>query len=259
MKKLSIGILGAGGRMGQAIAALAAEDAGLSIGGLLEAHDSPNLGKTFYGVPVTDQLQDVLGKAQVFIDFTSPPAALGHATAIAAAGKPLVIGTTGIDGAKREELARTVKNIPVVVSPNMSLSANVLFDMVETLARALPGYDAEIFEIHHNKKKDAPSGTAKRLAESVKKGRAAGEFVFGRSGLVGERTPQEIGVHALRGGDVVGDHTVFFIGNGERIELAHRVTSRNAFAAGALVAAKWLVRQPAGLYDMRDVLGLKKN
>jgi 4-hydroxy-tetrahydrodipicolinate reductase len=175
------------------------------------------------------------------------------------AGANAKVYVNGIDGAKREELARTVKNIPVVLSPNMSLSANVLFDMVETLARALPGYDAEIFEIHHNKKKDAPSGTAKRLAESVKKGRAAGEFVFGRSGLVGERTPQEIGVHALRGGDVVGDHTVFFIGNGERIELAHRVTSRNAFAAGALVAAKWLARQPAGLYDMRDVLGLKKN
>lgn len=258
MKTLSLGILGAGGRMGRAIAALAAEDPALKITGLLEAHGSPNVGKTLHGVTITDRLPEVLNHAQVLVDFTAPPAALGHAAAAAAHGKPLVIGTTGIDGAKREELAASVKSIPVVLSPNMSLSANVLFDVVETLARALPGYDAEIFEIHHNKKKDAPSGTAKRLAESVKKGRAAGEFVFGRSGLVGERKAQEIGVHALRGGDVVGDHTVFFIGNGERIELAHRVTSRDAFAGGALVAAKWVVGKPAGLYDMRDVLGLKK-
>jgi 4-hydroxy-tetrahydrodipicolinate reductase len=141
----------------------------------------------------------------------------------------------------------------------MSLSANVLFDVAERVARSLPGYDSEIVEIHHNMKKDSPSGTAQTLADSVRRGKNGGTFIYGRHGLVGERKPEEIGVHAVRGGDVVGDHTVLFLGAGERIELVHRVTSRDAFAQGAVVAARWLVsnKKSAGLYDMRDVLGLK--
>jgi 4-hydroxy-tetrahydrodipicolinate reductase len=171
----------------------------------------------------------------------------------------LVIGTTGIVGTQRDALAAAVKGIPCVLSSNMSLSANVLFDVAERVARALPGYDNEVVEIHHNQKKDSPSGTAQTLAEAVKRGKGRGNFVYGRHGLVGARTSDEIGVHAVRGGDVVGDHTVLFLGVGERIELVHRVTSRDALAGGAIVAAKWLIqnKKPAGLYDMRDVLGLK--
>jgi 4-hydroxy-tetrahydrodipicolinate reductase len=142
----------------------------------------------------------------------------------------------------------------------MSLSANVLFDLAERAARSLPGYDSEIVEIHHGLKKDSPSGTAQTLADSVKKGKGRGAFLYGRYGMTGERTPDEIGVHALRGGDVVGDHTVLFLGKGERLELVHRVTNRDAFAQGAVTAARWLVdgKKSAGLYDMRDVLGLTK-
>ena len=150
-----------------------------------------------------------------------------------------------------------MRGVPVVFSANMSLSANVMFDLAERVARALPGYDSEIVEIHHNLKKDSPSGTAQTLAESVQRGKGGGGFVYGRHGLVGERKKDEIAVHAVRR-DVVGDHTVLFLGAGERIELVHRVTTRDAFAQGAVVAAKWLIqnKMPAGLYDMRDVLGL---
>ena len=255
---IRLGICGAGGRMGSAILSLAVKDKDIQVTGLVEAPGYPLVGKDVQGVALRGGLREVVDKCDVIIDFTSPASTLENAQVLARSGKALVVGTTGLQGKDRELFIQTVKAIPVVFSPNMSLGANLLFEYVEAMARLLPGYDAEIVEIHHNLKKDAPSGTAHRLAESVQRGKQGGDFVYGRQGLVGERKPSEIGVHALRGGDVVGDHTVFFMGNGERVELIHRVTSREAFANGALTAAKWLGGKPAGLYDMRDVLGFAR-
>jgi len=244
--------------MGQAIFAAAQKFKDIKVTGLLEREGSSQVGKTLDDIPITANIKDVIGCSDVFIDFTAPEATLKNAAALAAAGKSLVVGTTGLVGDLRDQFTQIVQGIPVVFSPNMSLSANVLFDVTEKLARLLPGYDAEVVEIHHNLKKDSPSGTAQRLADAIAVGRNQKEgFVYGRKGVVGERKKPEIGVHAVRGGDVVGDHTVFFLGQGERIELVHRVTSREAFAHGAVVAARWLYGKKPGLYDMRDVLGLK--
>jgi 4-hydroxy-tetrahydrodipicolinate reductase len=252
---VKIAIIGAG-RMGRAILGRAAADASVRVSAIVDRSG----GKSLDGVAVTADVGAALTAADVLIDFTGPEATLQIAPQVAKAGKAYVVGTTGLVGDKYEAFSAAVKGIPTVFSANMSLSANVMFDVAERVARALPGYDNEIVEIHHNLKKDAPSGTARTLAESVRKGKGAGDFVYGREGIVGARKKDEIGVHAVRGGDVVGDHTVLFLGAGERIELVHRVTSRDAFAQGAVAAAKWLVsnKKPAGLYDMRDVLGLKK-
>ncbi len=255
---IKIAIAGIGGRMGAALCAAARSHRGLKVVGGVE-----QAGKTaaehLRTIEVVEDARRLLDKADVFIDFTTPEATLKMAPLVAAAGKALVVGTTGLTGEARDEFVKSVAKVPVVFSPNMSLSANVLFAAAEQVARLLPDYDAEITEVHHNLKKDSPSGTAQRLAEAVQKGRGKGRFVYGRHGLIGERKSDEIGVHALRGGDVVGDHAAFFFGQGERIELVHRVTSREAFAQGALAAAKWVADRPAGLYDMRDVLGLSKN
>lgn len=243
--------------MGRTIADIAAGDNLIVLSALVDARGATCVGETLHGVRVTDDVESALKSVDAVIDFTAPSASVGHARIAANVGVSLVVGTTGVDEAGRAALSEAARKIPIVFSPNMSLSANVLFDVVEKAAKLLPSYDAEVVEIHHNLKKDAPSGTAQRLAESIQRGRNAGRFVYGRQGLVGERNKEEIGVHAVRGGDVVGDHTVLFLGNGERIELVHRVTSRAAFAAGAVAAAKWLVGKPAGLYDMGHVLGLK--
>lgn len=243
------------GRMGQAILGQALKDKDAQVVALVDRHG----GAAHHGIPVTTDLEAALPKVDAVIDFTGAEATLQNAAKVAKAGKALVVGSTGLKGGDRDKFVALVKGIPVVFSANMSLSANVMFDVAERVARALPGYDSEIVEIHHNLKKDSPSGTAVTLAESVKRGKGAGDFIYGREGQVGARTKGEIALHAVRGGDVVGDHTVLFLGAGERIELVHRVTSRDAFAQGAVTAAQWLVRnkKTAGLYDMRDVLGLK--
>lgn len=247
-------VCGASGRMGRAITDLAEEDPAIKLVGLVEAKTS---GGDRYGVKISSDLKTLLKGAGAVIDFTAPEASLRHAEEAAAAGVALVIGTTGIDEAGKKKLAAAAKKIPLVFSPNMSLSANVLFDAAERVAALLPGYDAEVVEIHHNLKKDSPSGTAKRLGEAIRRGKGKGDFLYGREGLVGQRQEDEIGIHAVRGGDVVGDHRALFLGVGERIELVHQVTSRAAFAAGAIAAAKWAAGKKPGLYDMRDVLGLK--
>jgi 4-hydroxy-tetrahydrodipicolinate reductase len=254
--RVKVGVIGAGGRMGRAIAEAASRDSGVILAALIEARGSAAVGEDRYGLKISDNVAESCAGVNVWIDFTAPSASLAHAVVAANAKVPLVIGTTGVDEAGRKKLSELAHDIPIVFSPNMSVSANILFDVVERVSALLPRYDAEVLEIHHNLKKDSPSGTAQRLADAIQRGRNAGRFVYGRHGLVGERKKDEIGVHAIRGGDVVGDHTVLFLGNGERIELVHRVTSRDAFAAGAVVAATWVVGKPAGLYDMRDVLGL---
>jgi 4-hydroxy-tetrahydrodipicolinate reductase len=200
--------------------------------------------------------------ADVIIDF-SLPAATGDVVAAARENlQPLVLGTTGHDNAARDAVTAAAREIAIVFAANFSVGVNTLFWLTRRAAEILgPGFDPEIVELHHRLKKDAPSGTARRLAEIVAEARALdydSAARHGRTGVVGERADTEIGIHAVRGGDIVGEHTVFLAGTGERLELTHRATSRETFAAGALRAAQWLQGRPPGLYDMEDVLGLRK-
>jgi 4-hydroxy-tetrahydrodipicolinate reductase len=196
------------------------------------------------------------------IDFTLPEASVAHARLCAERGVAIVIGSTGLGAEAKAEIDVAAKKIPVILSPNMSVGVNVLFELVRQAARKLgPGFDVEIVELHHKHKRDAPSGTAIRLAEVAAEelGRSPDEaFRFAREGITGERPPWQIGVQALRGGDVIGEHTVLFVGEGERLELVHRATTRVQFATGAVRAAAWVAGKPAGRYDMADVLGLRK-
>jgi 4-hydroxy-tetrahydrodipicolinate reductase len=198
----------------------------------------------------------------VIIDFTDPDATLRHVEVAAEYGKAMVIGTTGMNSAQQEELEKASRKIPIVFAPNTSVGVNLLFKVLADVAATLgDAYDVEIVEIHHRYKKDAPSGTARKMGEVVASalGRDPDEaIVSGRSGMVGERTEKEIGIFSLRGGDVVGEHTVTFAGLGERIEFTHRAHSRDTFARGAVRAAMWISGRVPGLYDMTDVLGLKK-
>ncbi|MBI5017447.1 MAG: 4-hydroxy-tetrahydrodipicolinate reductase [Deltaproteobacteria bacterium] len=262
-------ITGAAGRMGGQILRLASETPGLLVVGALERAGHPAVGRDAgevagvgtLGVPVTDDLAAALPGADVVIDFTSATASLDHVDAVCRAGKAIVIGSTGFSADQRASIQRRAAEARVFLTANMSVGVNVLLKVVADVARLLgDDYDVEIIETHHRFKKDAPSGTALALAESVAEGLGrdlSRDAVYGRQGLVGERTPREIGIHAVRAGDVVGDHTVIFGALGERVEIAHKATSRETFARGALRAALWLPGQAKGLYDMRDVLGLR--
>jgi 4-hydroxy-tetrahydrodipicolinate reductase len=240
---LSILLNGARGRMGQAIIARA-PGLGLRIGAAIDVGDDPAAH---------------IGACDVVIDFSSPQTTAGLIELAVRHGKPLVIGTTGHGAAEKTALRSAAGRVPCVWAGNFSVGVNLLFALTRRAVQVLgPGYDAEIVEMHHRLKKDAPSGTAARLLEIVLAERGTGPEAarHGREGLTGERTATEVGVHALRGGDVVGDHTVILAGPGERIELSHRASDRGIFAGGALRAAAWVVNQPPGVYDMQDVLGL---
>ena len=254
-----LAVCGAAGRMGQRILALAESDARFQIVAGVERPGNPAIGTfTFGRAPVVGDVREVLAKADAVIDFTAPESVLKTAHAVARGRRALVIGTTGLPAAAERKIKALARRIPIVYSPNMSLGVNVLFKLVETAAKSLPGYDIEIVEAHHNLKKDAPSGTALRLA-NVAAGalnRTEKDFVYGRKGQTGARTKREIGVLAVRAGDIVGDHTVYLSKAGERLELVHRAHSRDAFAAGALDAARWAAGRRPGLYGMADVLGL---
>jgi len=238
-------LLGAKGRMGQAIVA-AAEGTDIAI------------------VAKLDQGDDVpkeIGGCDVLVDFSHASATDTICHACLEARKPIVIGTTGHSKQERDLLENTAKSLPIVWAPNFSVGVNTLFWLTRKAAEMLgEDFDLEIVEMHHRLKKDAPSGTAKRLGEILCEARGldyARNVVHGREGLPGERASTEIGMHSIRGGDVVGDHTVIFAGPGERLELTHKASSRETFAAGALRAARWVLGQPPGLYGMEDVLGLK--
>lgn len=244
-------ICGVGGRMGQALVA-AARGLGHHVMAGVERK-----GVSVHGELTTLEKLDPRG-ADAVIDFTAPEASLEHARACAAAKVPIVIGTTGFSTAQRAELEKLSANALLVVAPNMSVGVNVVIGLAAELARRLgDDFDVEILETHHSKKKDAPSGTALKLAEEIASatGRGRADFRLAREGVIGERPRREIGVQTLRGGDVVGEHTVFFFGDGERVELSHRATSREQFARGAIRAAAWLQGKSPGLYDMRHVLG----
>jgi 4-hydroxy-tetrahydrodipicolinate reductase len=213
------------------------------------------------GVLIAEGLESVIDAGDVIIDFTFHQATLAFARIAARHHKAMVIGTTGLSADELAELAELAKNFPCVQAPNMSVCVNVLFKLVQKTAAILgPDYDIEIVEAHHNKKKDAPSGTALKLGELAAEGvgsRLEEVGVFERSGIIGERKPGEIGIQTIRAADIVGEHTVYFAGPGERIELSHRAQTRDHFARGATVAAAWLEGKANGIYSMFDVLGLE--
>lgn len=261
-------VAGAAGRMGCRIVACLGAARELRVAAALEAPGHPALGRDAgetagvdrLGVPLTADAGAALRAGRVLIEFSAPEPTLAHLRLAAAAGARAVIGTTGFSPAQREEITDLARRIPVVFSPNFSVGVTVALRALALMAKALgDDYDVEITEVHHRFKKDAPSGTALRLAEVVAEalGRDLGQVaVYGRQGLTGERTGKEIGIMSLRSGDVVGEHTVSFGTLGERLELTHRAHNRDTFARGAVRAAAWVAGRPAGLYSMQDVLGI---
>jgi 4-hydroxy-tetrahydrodipicolinate reductase len=271
MADIRVGIAGCAGRMGRTLVAEVHAMAGLRLAGGSEALDSPMLGRDVgelagigaTGLAVTADLGVLFRDADVVIDFTSPVASVAHAEQAAKSGKALVIGTTGLDAAQTKAVATAARRVPIVWASNMSPAVTMLLALVEEAARRLgDDYDIEVLEMHHRHKVDAPSGTALALGRAAAAGRGidvAARSQRVRDGHTGARPRGDIGFATLRGGDVVGDHVVIFAGEGERLELAHRATSRRIFALGALRAARWVVAQKPGLYGMKDVLGLSKD
>jgi 4-hydroxy-tetrahydrodipicolinate reductase len=265
---MRLAIAGAAGRMGRTLVEGILRAGDLELGAAFEAAGHPQLGRdageplgTACGVRIEADVEAALGAADCLIDFTRAEATVSNVRACVAAGKRAVIGTTGFTPAQKAEIVAAAGRIPLVLAPNFAVGVNVTFKLAEVAARILgDGYDVEIVEAHHRHKVDAPSGTALRLGEAV-----AGALgrdlracaVYGREGITGERDPKAIAFHAIRGGDIVGEHTVIFAGEGERVEVAVKSGSRMTYAAGALRAARWLAGRGPGLYDMFDVLGLK--
>lgn len=265
---LPIAIAGATGRMGQMLIAAVRAAPDCRLSGALDRADSPALGQDAgastgqpMGVAITADLTAGLAGARVLIDFTRPEATMRHLAACRAQGVALVIGTTGFSEAQKADIAAAARHIPIVMSPNMSVGVNVTFKLLEMAAKALStGYDIEIIEAHHRHKVDAPSGTALKMGEVIAAalGRNLQECaVFERHGHTGERQPQQIGFATIRGGDIVGDHTALFAGEGERIEISHKSSSRAGYAQGSLHAVRFLAGRSSGLFDMFDVLGLR--
>ena len=263
-----IAIAGASGRMGQMLieAVRAADDCTLT--GALDIAASPAIGLDAgayagqaTGVRITSDLVSGLKDSQVLIDFTRPEGTMAHIAACRALGVAVVIGTTGFTEAQKAQIADAAQDIPIMMAPNMSVGVNVTLKLLEMAAKALStGYDIEIIEAHHRHKVDAPSGTALKMGEVIADalGRDLKDCaVYAREGVTGERDPSSIGFATIRGGDIVGDHTVLFAGTGERIEITHKSSSRSTYAQGSLRAVRFLANHKAGLFDMFDVLGLK--
>jgi len=262
-------VAGAAGRMGKRIIHMIHQNEGIMLAGAFEQPEHPGInedaglvaGVGELNIKITGSLEEVIDQGDVVIDFTAPQATLENIRACARRDKAMVIGTTGITGRMLEELKGLAGQISCVYAPNMSVGVNVMFKIAAEMARILGNdYDMEILEVHHRQKKDAPSGTAMRLARILADSvhRDLEEVgVFERKGIIGERTREEIGIQTWRAGDITGEHTVMFGGIGERLELTHRAHNRDNFARGAVRAALWVINQPKGLYDMQDVLGLK--
>jgi len=268
MSKIKIAIAGSGGRMGRALLEVVAQADDLALHAALEHSGSTQLGRDAgelsgapCGIKIIADVKSALRGADVLIDFTRPEGTLHHLEICRKLGVNMVIGTTGLNAQQKAQLGAAAQDIGIVFAPNMSVGVNLVFKLLETASRVLSqGYDIEIIEAHHRHKVDAPSGTALGMAEVVSRtlGRDLAQCaVYGREGVTGERDPSTIGFATVRGGDIVGDHTVLYAGIGERIEITHKASSRTTFALGALRAARFLKENPAGMYDMQDVLGLK--
>ncbi len=266
---LNVAVTGAGGRMGTAIIRGIKGSESITLSGALEREGSKlagldagqNAGCGELGVSITTDREKAFRDAEAIIDFSAPEASLRTMEDALNTEKALVLGTTGFSLSQRDKVRELGQKIRLVMAPNMSVGVNLLWKMVADISPVLGGdYDIEIIESHHRHKKDAPSGTALRIAEVV-----AGSLnrdleevaVYERKGIVGERRREDIGIQSIRGGDIVGDHTILFAGPGERLEITHKASSRETFAHGAIVAAQWLSSKPMGMYDMQDVLGLK--
>jgi 4-hydroxy-tetrahydrodipicolinate reductase len=261
-------VVGAAGKMGSRIIHIIRETPSLELGQAIERSDHPSLGMDIgemiglgkMGIPLEGAMKRERG--DVIINFSSPSASLESLEFAKKSGLAIVIGTTGFNPEQLERIKRLSQSTRCVLAPNMSVGMNLMFRIVQDVARVLgPEYDIEILEAHHRLKKDSPSGTAVKLGELIAAaiGRNLDQVgVYGRKGMIGERTKEEIGMQVVRAGDIVGEHTVLFGGIGERLEITHRAHSRDNFARGAVKAALWIVNQPNGLYDMQDVLGLKK-
>lgn len=265
---MKVAIVGAAGRMGgRLIQAVIAAD-GLVLSGAIERPGHPQIGTDAgllaavgeLGVPITDDLTTAMEKADVLIDFTFPDVTLKNLEICAKLGKMVVSGSTGFTPEQKQQAEKYADKIPVVLAPNMSVGVNACFKLLKEAANILgDDFDVEIVELHHNKKKDSPSGTAVRMGEVVAEAleRDYNQVAtYHREGMCGERTKKEIGMQTVRGGDIVGEHTVYFIGMGERIEISHRAMSRDMFARGATRACQWLQGKKTGIHDMQDVLGL---
>ena len=264
-----IGICGAAGRMGKVLLEVCKDTPEISVGAAIEHGASPALGQDAgelagigsLSVPVTADISAVLDNIDVVIDFTQAEAVIKNVETCRRAGKNMVIGTTGLDDAQKEIIHQAGRDIAIVFAPNMSIGVNLVFKLVELAASVIgETTDIEIIEAHHNQKKDAPSGTALRLGEiiaGVLDRKLADCAVYGREGNTGVRAPGTIGFETIRAGDIVGEHTVMFAAAGERVEIAHKATSRRTFAAGAVLAARWLGTRKNGVFDMQDVLGLR--
>lgn len=262
---IPFGMIGASGRMGQSIIELsksfktATGQSFLLTGAIDQTQKPAYIFTDDKKIPVSDDLESGLQNADVAIDFSSPEFSLKVCQYCSIKNIPLVVGTTGFNSEQKDKMLQYSKKIPLIISPNMSIGVNLLFELTNLAARVLQtGYDIEVVETHHHYKKDAPSGTAMKIKEILIEalGRNESDIIYGRKGITGERNSSEIGMHTLRGGDVVGDHTVHFFGDGERVELTHKASSRSTFATGALRAASYLIGKNAGLYTLRDVLGL---
>jgi 4-hydroxy-tetrahydrodipicolinate reductase len=264
-----VAVAGASGKMGGRRVHLIHESSDLELAGGLERPGHPALGRDvgevvglgMAGVPLGDDLKALVAKIELLFEFTMPEASLEHLRIMADHGKPMVMGTTGFTPVQLTEIRDLARRMPLFMAPNMSLAINVMYKLIADAAKLLgPEFDVEIVEAHHRFKVDAPSGTAVRMAEILARtfDRDMEQVgVYGRKGIVGQRKDEEIAVLSLRAGDLTGDHTVMFGGIGERLEIVHRTQSRDAFGRGALRAARWIVQQPPGLYDMQDLLGLK--
>jgi 4-hydroxy-tetrahydrodipicolinate reductase len=257
-----VAVVGALGRMGERVRAALAGEASLALGAALEAPGHPGLGSTIEdGVVVGDDPKAAFAGCDVAIDFAVPAATLANLRCAADAGTAYVTGTTGHSDDQRAEIAALAERVPVIHAPNFSVAVNVLIWLSREAARRLgEGYDAELVELHHAAKRDAPSGTALALARAVAEGRGVNlddHLVLERAGETGARPAGAIGIQALRGGDNPGEHTLMFVGGGERIELAHRAHTRDHFARGAIRAAAWLIGKPPGRYRIEQVLGLE--
>ena len=266
---LPVAIIGAAGRMGRTLVRMVHAEDGMRVAAAVEREDDPHVGADAgtlagvgeIGVNVEDSLDRALDVSDVCVDFTLPGPTVEHAEACRSRRRALVIGTTGLSADQRSKLEDAARDIAIMHAPNMSVGVNLCFKLLDIAARALgDSVDIEIIEAHHRNKVDAPSGTAVRMGEIIAGalGRDLADCaVYGREGHTGIRDRRTIGFETIRAGDIVGEHTVMFGGEGERIELTHRAAGRANFAAGALRAARWVVQRPPGLYDMQDVLGLR--
>lgn len=263
---IKVVVCGGCGRMASKVAQLIYQDNELKLTGIVESPTHPDIGKDWgatvgqgkTGIMVVDDLEAIIQDADQIVEFTNPKVSLQHLEIVAKYKKTMIIGTTGFSAEEIAKMKSLSQNIPFLFSPNMSLGVNLLFKLAAETAVSLgDSYDIEIIESHHRFKKDAPSGTAKKLAQEIAKAKNINldeVGIYGRQGLIGERKREEIGIHSIRGGDIIGEHIVMFTALGERIELTHKAHSRDTFAHGTIQAIKFMEGKPASFYEMKDVL-----